>query len=672
MSSYTATYSPDDNKIRLYASTRLDPETYARVKAAGFAWAPKQDLFVAPMWTPGREDLALELAGEIDDEDTSLVDRAEERADRFGDYADSRRADAEQARKAVAAIADNIPFGQPILVGHHSERHARKDAERITNGMRRAVKMWETSGYWKSRAAGAIRAAKYKERPDVRARRIKGLEADQRKQTKEQDEADRFLKVWHHVGTMSGDPDQMRKASLAVANYSHVSRCFPLADYPRDPPISQYQGQMGLWSALDHGIITPAQAAEIAMPAMERTIARCGRWLAHIANRLEYERAMMAEQGGMVADGFDIQPGGRVLIGGEWVVVIQINKGVGGKIASLTTTARFGRVRGIEEVKDYREPTEEEAAKVSEVKKLAPMVNFPGEGFVLLTAAEWKRRPTDYKGSKFVAATDTHGAYRYRSSFLPGGGFRLAQVYITDAKRIDPPTVAAVVAAPVRFERENEAPAPRVARIEDPDAADFDAMRATLKEGVKVVAVPQLFPTPAAVAQTMAALADIKPGLRVLEPSAGTGAIIAALPPSIELVAVEINAALAERLEGDRTSAHHAVRRADFLSILTPASFVGSMTKGGDPAPLGTFDRIIMNPPFAHGDDIRHIRHAITFLRPGGRLVAICADGPRQQERLRPIASRWLPLPAGTFADQGTDVRTVMLAIDAPAQKDTV
>lgn len=48
---YTATYSPDDNKLRLYAATRLDPETYARVKAAGFRWAPKQDLFVAPMWT---------------------------------------------------------------------------------------------------------------------------------------------------------------------------------------------------------------------------------------------------------------------------------------------------------------------------------------------------------------------------------------------------------------------------------------------------------------------------------------------------------------------------------------------------------------------------------------------------------------------------------------------
>jgi len=51
---YTATYSPEDNKLRLYSSSRLDAETYARVRGAGFIYAPKQELFVAPMWTHGR------------------------------------------------------------------------------------------------------------------------------------------------------------------------------------------------------------------------------------------------------------------------------------------------------------------------------------------------------------------------------------------------------------------------------------------------------------------------------------------------------------------------------------------------------------------------------------------------------------------------------------------
>ena len=128
---YTATYSPDDNKLRLYASSRLPPEIYEKVKAAGFRWAPKQELFVAPMWTPSREDLLIELAGEVGDEDTSLVERAEERSERFETYGESRKADAEAAYKAVGNIVDGIPLGQPILVGHHSEKRARKDVEKI-------------------------------------------------------------------------------------------------------------------------------------------------------------------------------------------------------------------------------------------------------------------------------------------------------------------------------------------------------------------------------------------------------------------------------------------------------------------------------------------------------------------------------------------------------------
>ena len=154
--SMTATYSPEDNKLRLYSTTRFTKELYDRVKAAGFKWAPKQELLVAPMWTPGREDLLLEPCEEIDDEDTTLVDRAEERSERFSDYSDKRAEDAARAHKAVEAITEHIPLGQPILIGHHSERRARKDAERIQTGMRRAVKMWETSTYWTDRAAGAL------------------------------------------------------------------------------------------------------------------------------------------------------------------------------------------------------------------------------------------------------------------------------------------------------------------------------------------------------------------------------------------------------------------------------------------------------------------------------------------------------------------------------------
>ena len=122
MTTFTATYSPEDNKLRLSASSRLDAETYDRVKNAGFKWAPKQEIFIAPMWTPSRADLCIELAGEIDDEDSTMAERAEDRAERFEDYGDKRTKEAASAREHVSAISGRFEFGQPILVGHHSEQ----------------------------------------------------------------------------------------------------------------------------------------------------------------------------------------------------------------------------------------------------------------------------------------------------------------------------------------------------------------------------------------------------------------------------------------------------------------------------------------------------------------------------------------------------------------------
>jgi hypothetical protein len=72
------------------------------------------------------------------------------------------------------------------------------------------------------------------------------------------------------------------------------------------------------------------------------------------------------------------------------------------------------------------------------------------------------------------------------------------------------------------------------------------------------------------------------------------------------------------------------------------------------------------------GADIEHILHALKFLaKPGydeatgGLLVAICANGPRQQAELRPLATTWEELPDGTFAEAGTNVRTVLMTVQA-------
>lgn len=613
--SYTATYSPEDNKLRLYASERLSPETYARVKAAGFSWAPKQELFVAPMWTPNREDLLIEMAGEIEDEDTSVSDRAAKRAERFSNYSEKRADDAERASAAVERITEHIPFGQPILIGHHSERHARKDAEKIRNGMNKTVQLWKTASYWTERAAGALAHAKYKELPGVRLRRIKGIEADLRKSQRNIAHAEKCLAAW-------GEEGLDLKRALTITNYAdnHFSFCFTLDKYPREAPISQYEGSMSLWSALDHGIITAQQAHDLATPAHRRTIARESRWIEHFENRLAYERAMLG---------------------------------------------------------DFKAP--EKPKRV-----LLPLTNFRVEGCEELTAAEWKRKPNDYKGTRTAPATAEHGAYRYRVAMV--SGYRLARVFVSDEKVKDAPKLAVTAGTPEavdvprfqptadaeekRIERDSEmvqsrnvyaearAEVPRDTRI--PSYQELHNMEKAAKAGVQVVSAPQLFPTPSELARRMVQEADVQPGHRVLEPSAGTGNIVDAIHSAnlaaghtSDIIAVEINLQLAHRL---------AFNSALGGSRVIPGDF---MEQNGN---LGTFDRIVMNPPFVNAQDIAHIKHAAKFLKPGGRLVAICAGGPRQERELKPLAEDsggiWEPLPSGTFKDSGTNVNTVLLIIE--------
>ncbi|HFJ7252503.1 TPA: DNA methyltransferase [Escherichia coli] len=79
--------------------------------------------------------------------------------------------------------------------------------------------------------------------------------------------------------------------------------------------------------------------------------------------------------------------------------------------------------------------------------------------------------------------------------------------------------------------------------------------------------------------------------------------------------------------------------------------------------PVQYYSRVIMNPPFSHGQDIRHILRAFSLLRPGGVLVAVCLNGPRQQEKLLPFSDVREELPRGTFAY--TDVPTMIIRLRA-------
>jgi len=167
------------------------------------------------------------------------------------------------------------------------------------------------------------------------------------------------------------------------------------------------------------------------------------------------------------------------------------------------------------------------------------------------------------------------------------------------------------------------------------------------------------FPTPDAVVADMIALAGLEPGMEVLEPSAGEGAITRAVAEAgCAVDCVEVNAKHAGVIY--QAGCARSVTMADFLAL--PAR----------PA----YDRVLMNPPFAGKADIAHVAHALGFLKPGGRLVAVMAGGVMFRDDRRTSGFRdaaieaggsFTPLPDGAFKESGTDVRTVLAVIPSAA-----
>jgi hypothetical protein len=176
--------------------------------------------------------------------------------------------------------------------------------------------------------------------------------------------------------------------------------------------------------------------------------------------------------------------------------------------------------------------------------------------------------------------------------------------------------------------------------------------------------IPGYFPTPKAIVDDMVARAGIKPGMAVLEPSAGKGDIAdgirrAGVEPSV----IEIN----HTLRGILEMKGHRIVGDDFL----------------EHAPGEVYDAIVMNPPFEGGQDAKHIRHAYSLLKPGGRLVSVMSPGPwfrtdRASEEWREwaeeVGGKMEKLPDGSFltSDRSTGVSTRLFVATKPARAESM
>jgi phospholipid N-methyltransferase len=267
---------------------------------------------------------------------------------------------------------------------------------------------------------------------------------------------------------------------------------------------------------------------------------------------------------------------------------------------------------------------------------------------VEMTAAEYAKIHNDYKGTREV-----EHSHRIRTAFVwdKDRNRTICAVFLTDSKAHKKP--APGQPPPPRGPKLLPATAYTPAPKSDDDRA-FEALKETAAAGVAVVVAPQLFPTPDWLARQVVERAEIRDCDRVLEPSAGTGALVEAMPADIHLVTVEINPKLCQLLRALPGPAE--VIEADFLSLN---------------GTIGTFDRIVMNPPFTMGADVEHVAHAWRHLGPEGRLVAIMGGNTGRRsfvELVKTITDSGADLhietlPPESFKDAGTSVNTVLLTV---------
>jgi len=178
------------------------------------------------------------------------------------------------------------------------------------------------------------------------------------------------------------------------------------------------------------------------------------------------------------------------------------------------------------------------------------------------------------------------------------------------------------------------------------------------------------FYTPPDRAKRVIELAEIKPGMSVLEPSAGQAGIADFVPVTCNLTCVEI-------LEENRKILLNRTFSCKWLSYkVIHADFLKLEPNPASLSPI--YDRVVMNPCFsAPGDpqaDISHVLHAWKFLKPGGRLVSIMSAGVIFRKNKKTVAFREMldqyghyeRNPEGSFKVSGTGVNTVIVIMDKP------
>lgn len=164
-------------------------------------------------------------------------ERLEKRAERATEFAQKATARATSAYESGKALADRIPFGQPILVGHHSESRSRRDAERIGTSTQKFVDESKKAERHERRAEGiAAQLEKSIFSDDTDA-----AEALKARISERTAEVDRMKAVNAAFAKATGQTpsakalELLRAGTITEAEAKRIARLFQLAPYETKP-----------------------------------------------------------------------------------------------------------------------------------------------------------------------------------------------------------------------------------------------------------------------------------------------------------------------------------------------------------------------------------------------------------------------------------------------------
>lgn len=170
----------------------------------------------------------------------------------------------------------------------------------------------------------------------------------------------------------------------------------------------------------------------------------------------------------------------------------------------------------------------------------------------------------------------------------------------------------------------------------------------------------QFFGTPSDIADRLVGLANPSEDDKILEPSAGQGAIV----KSINRYCDPMEVCCYELMPLNQT----------FLGKISTVTLLGEDFLKCNPS--DQYDIIIANPPFSKNQDILHIRHMYACLKKEGRLVSMCSphyihsSGKKETEFkqwLTELGADVQEVEAGAFKESGTNIKTLIIIINKAA-----